>query len=263
MNKPPAGAHLASDPPPAAARVPREINMARLSRQIVLGDFAASMAHEVRQPLTAIIANAETCLRLVRSEAIDVDAVAAALTDIVDAGHRANKLIRRNGEMRRDQPVATTALDVNDLIDDVASLIRARLQAHGIRLTLTPGELPQVDGNQRELQHVLLNLIANAIEAMDAGEQSARALEIETSVTPQGLIRVAVADTGVGLNGEDLDRIFMPFHTTRGSALGMGLPISRLIIERHGGKLWAEPREGRGARFCFTLPTAAGDAAAV
>ena len=256
MNKPHEGAHLASDPPPSAARVPREINLAKLSRQVVLGDFAASMAHEVRQPLTAIIANAETCLRLVRAGAIDLDGLEAALTDIVEAGHRANQLMRRNGEMRRDHPAETSTIDVNDMVSDTASLTRARLRAHGITLTLSTGELPPAIGNHRELQHVLLNLIANAIEAMEAGETSGRALEIETTIA-QGVVRVAVADTGVGLP-EDPDRIFMPFHTTRGSSLGMGLPISRLIIERHGGRLWAEPREGRGARFCFTLPATAG-----
>ena len=257
MSKQQAGAHTSSEPPATAARVPREINLARLSRQIVLGDFAASMAHEVRQPLTAIIANAETCLRMLRDEALDLDEITSALNDIVDAGHRASQLMRRNGEMRREQPAVTATFDVNEAIDDVASLTRARLQAHGIRLTLSLFELPLVEGSQRELQHVLLNLIANAIEAMEAGDSSGRALDIETSLTTQGLIRVSVADTGVGLPA-DPDRIFMPFHTTRGSALGMGLPISRLIIERHGGRLWAEPREGRGARFCFTLPATAG-----
>ena len=262
MDKTPTGAHLASDPLPTAARVPREINLARLSRQIVLGDFAASMAHEVRQPLTAIIANAETCLRLLRAGATDLDGLEAALIDIVEAGHRASQLLRRNGDMRRDHPALTAAIDINDMISDTVSLTRARLQANGITLTLSMGELPTADGNHRELQHVLLNLIANAIESMQAGETSGRALEIETTIT-QGVVRVAVADTGVGLPA-DHDRIFMPFHTTRGSSLGMGLPISRLIIERHGGRLWAEPREGRGARFCFTLPAAAaGDAAAI
>ena len=261
MSKQQAGAQTESDPPPTAARVPREINLARLSRQIVLGDFAASMAHEVRQPLTAIIANAETCLRMLRDEALDLDEITSALNDIVEAGHRASQLMRRNGEMRREQPAVTAPLDVNEAIDDVASLTRARLQAHGIRLTLSLVELPLVEGSQRELQHVLLNLIANAIEAMEAGDSSGRALDIETSLTTQGLVRVSVADTGVGLP-VDRDRIFMPFHTTRGSALGMGLPISRLIIERHGGRLWAEPREGRGARFCFTLSTSAAGASA-
>ena len=255
MNKTQTGAHLASDPPPSAARVPREINLAKLSRQIVLGDFAASMAHEVRQPLTAIIANAEACLRLLRNGATDLDGLEAALTDIVEAGHRASQLMRRNGEMRRDHPAQTEAIDVNDMISDTASLTRARLQANGITLTLSTGEVPPADGNHRELQHVLLNLIANAIESMQAGETSGRALDIETTITPQGFVRVAVADTGIGLPA-DHDRIFMPFHTTRGSSLGMGLPISRLIIERHGGRLWAEPR-GRGARFCFTLPASA------
>jgi len=149
MSKEQAGAHTASDPPPTAARVPREINLARLSRQIVLGDFAASMAHEVRQPLTAIIANAETCLRMLRDEALDLDEITSALTDIVDAGHRASQLMRRNGEMRREQPAVTATLDVNEAINDVASLTRARLQAHGIRLTLSLEELPATRADAR------------------------------------------------------------------------------------------------------------------
>src|SRR6188508_3625573 len=104
--------HRASDPTPRTAAVPREINLARVSRHLVVGDFAASMAHEVRQPLTAIIANAETCLRLVRAGAIDPDELGAALTEIIEAGHRANQLMRRNGEMRREPPAQTAALDV-------------------------------------------------------------------------------------------------------------------------------------------------------
>ena len=247
--------HQASDPTPRAASVPREINLGRVSRHLLVGDFTASMAHEVRQPLTAIIANAETCLRMLR-DTPDVDEVVAALTDIVDAGHRANQLMRRNGDLLRDPPTIKTAVDVTEVIREVTSLARARLQANGVKLSLTLIDVLIVDGNHRELQHVILNLIANALTAMEVREPGDRLLEIETTVTPEDMILVTIADSGCGLDGVDLDRIFLPFHTTKPSALGMGLPISRLIVERHGGKLWAEPRDGRGARFCLTLAKA-------
>jgi len=244
--------HQASDPTPRAAAVPREINLARVSRHLVVGDFTASMAHEVRQPLTAIIANAETCLRMLRGTP-DVHEIIAALTDIVDAGHRANQLVRRNGDLLRDPPTVRAAVDITEVIREVTSLARARLQANGVKLSLSLIDVLMVDGNHRELQHVILNLISNALTAMDVREAGDRLLEIETTVTPEDMILVAIADSGCGLEGVDLDRIFLPFHTTKPSALGMGLPISRLIVERHGGKLWAERRDGRGARFCLTL----------
>jgi signal transduction histidine kinase len=247
--------HHASDPTPRTAAVPREINLARVSRHLVVGDFTASMAHEVRQPLTAIIANAETCLRMLRGTQ-EVDEVIAALTDIVHAGHRANQLLRRNNDLLRDPPTVKTAVDVTEVIREVTSLARARLQANGVKLGLTLIDLLIVDGNHRELQHVILNLIANALTAMEGRQPGDRLLDIETSETPEGMILITVDDNGIGLDGVDLDRIFLPFHTTKPSALGMGLPISRLIVERHGGKLWAEPRKGRGARFCLTLAKA-------
>ena len=246
------GIEHASDPTPRAAAVPREINLARVSRHLVVGDFTASMAHEVRQPLTAIIANAETCLRMLRGTP-EVDEVIAALTDIVDAGHRANQLMRRNGDLLRDPPAIKTAVDITEVVREVTSLARARLQANGVKLSLSLVDVLIVDGNHRELQHVILNLISNALTAMEGRESGERLLEIETRETPEGMILVEVSDTGGGLDGVDLDRIFLPFHTTKPSALGMGLPISRLIVERHGGKLWAERRDGRGARFCLTL----------
>jgi signal transduction histidine kinase len=245
----------ASDPTPRAAAVPREINLARVSRHLVVGDFTASMAHEVRQPLTAIIANAETCLRMLRS-APEAEELIAALNDIVDAGHRANQLIRRNGDLLCDPPATRTAVDITEVIREVTSLARARMQANGVKLSLSLIDVLMVDGNHRELQHLMLNLIANALTAMELREPGDRTLDIETSVTPEGMIMVTVDDSGVGFEDGDLDRIFLPFHTTKPSALGMGLPISRLIVERQGGRLWAEPRQGRGARFCLTLPKA-------
>ena len=247
--------HHASNPTPGTAAVPREINLARVSRHLVVGDFTASMAHEVRQPLTAIIANAETCLRMLRS-APDAGEIVAALNDIVDAGHRANQLLRRNGDLLRDPPTVKTVVDITEVIREVTSLARARLQANGVKLGLSLIDTLMVDGNHRELQHVMLNLIANALTAMEVREPGERMLDIETSTTPDGMILVTVDDSGIGLDGVDLDRIFLPFHTTKPSGLGMGLPISRLTVERQGGRLWAEPRTGRGARFCLTLSKA-------
>jgi two-component system sensor kinase FixL len=237
--------------------VPRDADLARLSRHIAIGEFAASMAHEMRQPLTAILGNAQTCLRLLRSSTPDLAEIEAALTDIVAAGARADQLLQRNRELLSPQASNPTALDINDVIREVASLARARLQVSGIRVSLSLNEVPLVDGDRRELQHVLLNLIANAIEAMSEQAVIDRVLEIDTHSTSEEMIRVTVADRGAGIDAIDLERIFAPFYTTKKSAFGVGLPISRSIVERHGGALWAEPREGRGTRVCFTLPRAA------
>jgi signal transduction histidine kinase len=237
--------------------VPSSANLTRLSRHIAVGEFAASMAHEMRQPLTAIIGNAQTCLQLLSASAPDIEEIKAALIDIVAAGDRADKLLQRNRELLSPQPSKRTVLDINDVVREVASMARARLQVSGVRISLSLNDVPAVDGDRRELQHVLLNLIANAIDATAGRDIIDRALEIDTHVTAEEIIRVTVSDTGTGVDAIDLERIFTPFYTTKASALGVGLPTSRTIIERHGGTLWAEPREGHGARFCFTLPKSA------
>lgn len=237
--------------------VPRDTDFTRLSRHIAVGEFAASMAHEMRQPLTAIIGNAQTCLRLLSASTPDIAEIKAALIDIVAAGDRADKLLQRNRELLSPQPSNRTVLDLNDVVREVTSMARARLQVSGVRLSMSLHDLPAVDGDRRELQHVLLNLIANAIDATTGRDIIDRALEIDTHVTPEEIIRVTVSDTGTGVDPVDLERIFTPFYTTKTSALGVGLPISRSIIERHGGRLWAEPRDGPGTRVCFTLPKSA------
>jgi len=244
-------------PPAAVSGVSRDTDLAHVSRHIAVGEFAASMAHEMRQPLTAIIGNAQTCLRLLGASPPDVEEIKAALTDIVDAGNRADQLLQRNRELLSPQPANLTPLDVNDAVREVASMVRARLQVSGVRVSMSLNDVPAVDGDRRELQLVLLNLIANAIDATAGRDLIERALEVDTGLTAEGLIKVTVADTGVGVDTTDLERIFTPFYTTKTSSLGVGLSISRSIIERHGGTLWAEPRDGRGARFCFTLPKSA------
>jgi signal transduction histidine kinase len=247
----------ADDSTPSANALPPNADLARISRHIAIGEFAASIAHEARQPLTAIIANAETCLRLLRGTTPNMAEIVSALEEIVAEGYRADLLIRRNRELLRDQPSPRVPLDINEIAREVISLAKARLQAGGIRLSTHLGTLPAVDGDRRELQHVLLNLFANAIEAMEAKDLSGRALEIVTSVTPDGHVKVVIADTGVGLDGVDLDRLFTQPYTTKTAGLGLGLATCRSIVDSHGGTLWAEQNSGQGARFCFALPQAA------
>jgi signal transduction histidine kinase len=237
--------------------LPPNADLARISRHIAIGEFAASIAHEARQPLTAIIANAETCLRLLRGSTPDLEEIVAALGEIVAEGHRADLLIRRNQELLRDQPTRRAPLDLNELALEVISLAKARMQAGGVRLSTNFGDVPAVDGDRRELQHVLLNLFANAIEALEARDLSGRSLDITISATADGYVKAVITDTGVGLDGVDLDRLFTQPYTTKTAGLGLGLSTCRAIVDAHGGTLWAERNPGQGARFCFALPQAA------
>jgi signal transduction histidine kinase len=232
-----------------------QANLLRLSRLTALGEFTASIAHEIRQPLTVILLNARTCLRWLSGRTPDLTEISAALTDVVEAGQRANEIIRRNRELFKHGTVQKAPLDLNAVISEVEALAQSRLSAARVTLvTSVPPDIPAVQGDRVELQQVLLNLIGNSIEAMDGAESSARRIEISSDLSPQGHVRVSVRDTGVGLDGVDRARMFDLSYTTKPSGSGVGLSISRSIIEAHGGQLWAEESPGRGATFVFTLP---------
>ncbi len=232
-----------------------QADLSRLSRLTALGEFAASIAHEIRQPLTGILVNAKTCLRWLSGSQPDLSEVRDALSDVVEAGQRANEIIRRNRELFRHHTVQMTALDVNSVIREVEELARSRLQTARVSLiTSMMPDVPPVDGDRVELQQVLLNLIGNSIDAMENIEWNARRIEVSSSLALDGSVKVAVRDTGVGLAGVDRERMFALAYTTKASGSGVGLSISRSIIEAHGGRLWAEQNADRGATFWFTLP---------
>jgi PAS domain S-box-containing protein len=238
----------------------RELN--RLSRLTALGEFAASIAHEVRQPLTAILLNARACLRGLNHPHPDLQELKEGLLDVAAAGQRAEQLIQRNRELFRFHNVQATPLDINGVITDTIPLIARRLTDNGVTLDLQlGGELPQVCGDPIELRQVLLNLAANAIDAMERVDVGSRRLRISSSRGDDHRIRIAVADSGIGLDDVDMRRLFELSYTTKATGTGVGLSISRSIVEAHGGGLSAERNPDRGATFAFTLPIAAKGAA--
>ena len=237
--------------------------LSRVSRLTALGEFAASIAHEVRQPLTAIIINARICLRWLSAAEPDFEEVKEGLEDVVTAGQRAEEVIRRNRDLFRHHKVEAAAVDINAVIGEVGALVASRLRDNHIALVTSLGEgLPAVTGDRIELQQVLLNLIANAIDAMERVAPDARRIDISSSCTTEQFVQVTVTDQGMGLGGVDVERMFTLSYTTKDAGTGVGLSVSRSIVEAHGGKLWAEQHQGRGATFCFTIPAHSSVAAA-
>jgi PAS domain S-box-containing protein len=182
-----------------------QVELAHLSRLAALGQFAASIAHEVRQPLTAIMIGAKTCLRLL-ADTPELKDVRDALADVVEAGRRASEVIRRNRELFQNRNVRKARLDTNEVVKEVGVLTRTRFQGGRVAFTTNLADLPEIDGDRVELQQMLLNLIANGIEAMEANDSAPRVLEVATTLVPDGMVKVSVSDTGVGLDGLDSER---------------------------------------------------------
>ena len=232
-----------------------QAEVSRLSRLTALGEFAASIAHEIRQPIAAILMNAMTCVRWLDSGKPDLAEVGAALSDVVEAGRRADAVIERNRELFRHQRIEKTPLDINSVINDVTLLSKTRLlSGHVTLVTSLAPDLPTVIGDPVELQQVLLNLVANGIDAMDGVPFGSRRIDISSHLRPDNRVQVSVRDTGVGLADVDVARMFALSYTTKPAGSGVGLAISRSIIDAHGGELWAEPNGETGAVFSFTVP---------
>ena len=231
--------------------------LARVSRLTALGEFAASIAHELGHPLNAILLNAKASLRWLEDPAPPIGDVRSALRDIAEAGDRANQVVRRNRALFRHHTVEKQPLDVSSLIRDVTQIAGTRLQNSRVQVdTRIHGDLPLVVGDRVELQQVLLNLLLNAMEAMETVHSKTRRVLIEAAVAERWLVQITVRDSGIGLAGVELGRIFSAFYTTKPEGTGVGLSICRSIVEAHGGRIWVGPNDGPGATFCFTIPVA-------
>jgi signal transduction histidine kinase len=229
--------------------------LSRVSRLTALGEFAASIAHEVRQPLTAIMINASGSLRELDRGKVDIPELRAGLIDIVDASQRADEVIERNRELFRHHTVQALPLNINKVILEAIVLASSRVKDGHITLTTALADnLPTVSGDRIELEQVLLNLIGNAIDAMERTQSAKRRIHIASSLGGEQSVKVALSDTGVGLADVDVQRMFTLSYTTKATGTGVGLSISRSIVEAHGGRLWAEDNPQGGAIFSFTLP---------
>jgi C4-dicarboxylate-specific signal transduction histidine kinase len=221
-----------------------------------MGELAASIAHEVNQPLTAVTNNGSACLRLLANHNLDPEVLRRALEEIVADGTRASAVIARIRGFIKKAPPERTELDINEVIQGVLALADHELQKNQVlvecQLTRT---LPLVRADRVQLQQVLLNLIMNGIEALTGATNRPRALGLESRTDESGNVLVAIRDSGTGL-GPEADRLFTPFFTTKANGMGMGLPISRSLIEGHGGRLWATANSPHGAVFSFSLPAA-------
>ena len=233
--------------------------LARATRLTVMGELSASIAHEVNQPLAAIITNAQACQRFLGFSPPDLDEVKDAVGEIVRDGKRASEVLKRIRAMSKNTAPERGQVDVNHAIAEVLALTRDELQRHRVAVqTDLRSRLPTIMADRVQLQQVVLNLVMNGIDAMRAVTDRPRILTVRSQLNDQGDIVVNVADSGIGLDPASRDRIFESFFTTKPEGMGMGLAISNTIIEAHHGRLWAESGSPFGAVFGFTLPLAAG-----
>lgn len=229
--------------------------LAHSNRVASFGQIAASIAHEVNQPISAMITNAQAALRWLDIEPPQAEEVRQGLLRIVSDGNRAEDVIGRIRELLKKAPPRRESVDVNKAILEVIELTVGEAAKTNISVqTQLTADLPLIDADRVELQQVLLNLIINAMEAMSGIDDGARSVLISTVETDASDVLVAVSDSGPGFSPQNAERVFVPFYTTKVTGLGMGLSICRSIVEAHGGRLWASANSPRGATFQFTVP---------
>jgi PAS domain S-box-containing protein len=236
-----------------------QAELARVSRLTTMGEMAASIAHEVNQPLTAVVNNSSACLRLLANRNLEPDILRQALEGIIADGTRASAVLSRIRAFIKKEAAEKSELNVSEVIQEVLTLAGRELYENQVLLEkqLT-NDLPSVLADRVQLQQVLLNLIMNGIEAMTAVKDRPRLLGVQSRIDPSGDVLVAVSDSGTGFDTA-VERAFTPFFTTKANGLGMGLSISRSLVEGHGGRLWAAHNSPHGAVFSFTLPTTGGN----
>src|SRR5689334_6460531 len=234
--------------------------LAHVSRVMTLGALTASIAHEVNQPLSGIITNASTCMKMLDSNPPNVDGARETARRTIRDGRRAADVIMRLRALFSKKEAATELVDLNEATREVIALSRSELERNRvITLTEFADELPLVTGDRVQLQQVILNLLRNGSDAMSSVDDRPRELRFRTEVEEGNCVRVSVRDAGIGFSTHAVDRLFQSFYTTKADGMGIGLSVSRSIIENHHGRLWSTLNDGPGVTFSFSLPRAAGD----
>lgn len=229
--------------------------LAHVARVMSLNALTASIAHEVNQPLSGIITNASTCKRMLEADPPNVEGARETVRRTIRDGHRAADVIQRLRALFSRKEFETERLDLNEATREVIALSLSELQANRVILRVElANDLPAVTGDRVQLQQVILNLLRNASDAMSSVEDRPRQLLIRTRQDGDGGVRLSVQDTGVGFEYEDLNKVFDAFYTTKSDGMGIGLSVSRSIIEKHNGSLWATRNDGPGATFSFSIP---------
>ena len=232
-----------------------EADLAHMNRLTTMGELTASIAHEINQPLAAIVTQSEAALRFLNRDDPDLDEARDSLSSIMADGMRAGEVIRGLRALAGKSGPQLTRLDLDDVIRQVLALARGELLRHAVvlRTDLAMDDRP-VTGDRVQLQQVLLNLIMNGVEAMRGVTERTRELTVSSMLAEPSGVLVAIKDTGAGLDPAVAERMFQPFFTTKSDGLGMGLAICRSIVEAHGGRLWVSPRAPHGADVRFTVP---------
>jgi PAS domain S-box-containing protein len=229
-------------------------DLAHITRVITMGEFAASIAHEVSQPLSAVVTNAQACLHWLAGSVPNIEKACEAVGRIVRDGKRAGEVIAQIRALSRKGGIRKQPLDMNEAIEEVLALAQGEVRTRRVALrTDLATRLPPVLGDRVQLQQVVLNLVMNGIEAMSSVQDRPRELVIRTQEREDHEVVVTVQDSGTGIDPKVTEHMFDSFYTTKGEGMGMGLSISRSIVQDHGGRLWATTNEGPGATFQFTL----------
>ena len=234
-----------------------QVELARVARLTTMGELVASIAHEISQPLGAIVTNAEAGVRWLNRRTPDLDEARRSMGSIISDGKRAGRVIHGIRALAMKSERHPAQLDINSAIQEVLALTRSDLQRHGVVLhTELSDEVRSIFGDRVQLQQVLLNLVTNGVEAMLAVTDRPKVLTLSSEAVEPGAVLVEVDDTGTGLDPTSADRVFDSFFTTKPSGMGMGLSICRSIIDAHGGRLWISPRVPYGTAVRFTVPMA-------